>query len=70
VYWFATTVQVHSIEWKVLRDPLCDFDHVFVFNDEIHSRAQPITNGQALFVALMTGVLIQLWCNSGVDLCS
>jgi hypothetical protein len=61
------TVQVHPIERKVLCDPLCNLDHVFVIDDEVNSRAQTITDCDALLIALVSGVLIQLWCNSRLD---
>ncbi len=38
---FTFTIKIEPIEGRVYNNPLCHFQHIFIFNYKIHRRTQP-----------------------------
>ena len=64
---FGVAVEIQAVEGGVLHDPLRDFEHVFVGNDEITGCALAFTDQVATGIEFMGGVLVAFGVDAAVD---
>ena len=60
-------IKIKPVIRQVGDDPPGNFFHVFVFDDEIHRRAQARANGFAFAVEFASGMLVQLGGDAAFD---